>query len=380
MNRRRIVLGVTADASLLLLLGFPEFLRDKGWDVHVVSGPGPRLDEVSSLEGITAHPLPMRRNPSPFHDLLSLGRWISLLMRIRPAVISTGTPKAGLLGSIAARVSGVPARVYHLRGLRLETTSGAVFQVLRLFERVAAVASTRVLAVSPSLRDEFLSLGIAEPSKVHVLGSGSSNGVDLERFSPERWSAQALAVLHDRLGLADGTPTIGFVGRLAGDKGFHDLVAASRRLRDAGVIHQILVLGKAEDLDSSSLMPDDPVIMTGFVADPAGYYRLMDILCLPTYREGFPNVVLEAAAMGIPTVSTTATGAVDAVISGVTGWTVPIGDVGAITSALQIALEQPELRGSLGHAAQDRARAEFAREKVWESTEAFYRELTQQER
>ena len=122
-GKPRIVLGVTVDLSLRLMAGFPQYLAERGWDVHVVSSPGARLDALAGVDGVTVHALTMAREPSPVSDLRSLIAWMRLLRRLRPDVVSVGTPKAGLLGGIAARLTRVPGRVYMLRGLRLETST-----------------------------------------------------------------------------------------------------------------------------------------------------------------------------------------------------------------------------------------------------------------
>jgi hypothetical protein len=151
--RNTIVLATTVDVSLTLLKGFPAFLVSRGWDVHVVSSGGPRLSALGEIDGVTVHVIPMRRAPSPFADAIALRAWVRLLRRLQPTVVSLGTPKASLLGLVAARICRVPARQYLLRGLRLHTTRGVLRAVLRISERMAMAMSTDVVAVSASLRD-----------------------------------------------------------------------------------------------------------------------------------------------------------------------------------------------------------------------------------
>jgi hypothetical protein len=157
----RILLAVTSSRSLILMRGLPARLAADGWDVHVVSASGPEQADLVGLSGVTIHTVDMARNASPLSDLVALGRWIRLLARIRPDVVSVGTPKAGLLGGVAAFLTRVPRRVYVLRGLRLETVTGPARLVLAFLERVSAGSSHVVLAVGHSLAREAIALRLA---------------------------------------------------------------------------------------------------------------------------------------------------------------------------------------------------------------------------
>lgn len=372
-----IVLGVTADTSLMLMRGFPEFLRDAGWNVHVVSSPGPLLDALNKVEGVHAHGLAMARQPSPFSDLRALFAWVRVLRDTRPTVTSVGTPKAGLLGGLAAVLVRIPRRVYLLRGLRLETATGAQRIVLTALERLAMRCATDIVAVSESLRQRAIELRLVAPDRIQVLGSGSSNGVDLvvaDSIDPGR-----VTELRKQLGIGDGAPVIGFVGRLTKDKGIDVLAAATRLLVERGVAHRLLVVGSVDDSQSGDLLATlretgSHPIEAGHVTDPRPYYRLMNLLCLPTLREGFPNVVLEAAAAGIPTVTTDATGARDSVIDGVTGLISRAGDASSLADRLaELLTATPAQRRKMGEMARERAEAEFARPLVWANMEAHLR-------
>lgn len=375
----RIVLGVTVDLSLRLMAGFPQFLAERGWDVHVVCSPGARLEALNGVPGVTVHALTMAREPSPFSDLRSLVAWVRLLRRLRPDVISVGTPKAGLLGGIAGRLTRVPGRVYLLRGLRLETSAGLSRRIFTALERLSIRSATKTLVVSRSLASRAMELKLGAPGRFTVLGDGSSNGIDVDAFERSLPTAEERAALRAELALSTESPVVGFVGRLTEDKGLLVLRAAVDRLAADGTAFQLLVVGGAEgdasvseQIGSSS---EITTVATGFVNDPEKYYPLMDVLCLPTLREGFPNVVLEAAAASVPTVTTTATGAVDSVVDGETGAIVPVGDAEALADGLRRLIADPELRQRYGAAAKVRARERFDRTVVWASQERFYRAL-----
>ncbi|MGN7202493.1 glycosyltransferase family 4 protein [Arthrobacter sp. SAFR-044] len=382
LHKRKILLGVTVDISLGLMDGFPQYLSSRGWDVHVVSSPGPLLDELDDKPGITTHRIVMARRPAPIADLVALGRWVLLLQRIRPDITSVGTPKAGLLGGIAAWLTRVPTRIYLLRGLRLETAEGIKFKMLMFPEKLAFATAHKALAVSQSLRARAVGLGLVPSEKVIVLGAGSSNGVDLLHFkSIEPKTQRGCGANRDSLamtlGLDFNVPVIGFVGRLTVDKGLAQLAKARDILHSRGVDHQLLIVGGVDDseapaalqaLERSGRYPS----LTGYVRDTAPYYRLMDLLCLPTRREGFPNVVLEASATGVPTVTTDATGAVDSVIDGETGIITQMDSALELADALAMLIEDPSLRKRMGEAARQRAHDYFRQPLVWGLLEEFY--------
>lgn len=376
----RILLGVTADLSLTLMKGFPEYLRDRGWDVHVVSAPGPALTALATVPGITIHSIDMARQPAPAQDARSLLAWVCLLRRVRPDLISVGTPKAGLLGGIAGFLTRVPHRVYLLRGLRLETSTGIERRILVGLERLSIGVAHDVVAVSNSLRDRVVELGLVKSSKVRVLGRGSSNGVDVTAFAASFLGPDERVQLTDSLGIDDSVPVIGFVGRLTADKGLSVLADARELLAGRGVDHQLLIVGGIDEGVTESLLnkitsTGREAIRTGHVSNPRPYYQVMDLLCLPTYREGFPNVVLESAAAGIPTVTTDATGAVDSVIAGKTGTIVPVGSAEKLADALEALVLDSALRKDMGAEALRHVKAHYDRTDVWERTHSYYLKL-----
>lgn len=376
--RPRILLAVTVPISLILMRELPDLLVDDGWDVHIVSAPGPELSRLASQAHVTVHPLRMKRDPSPLSDAGSLVQWIRLLRSVRPHVVSVGTPKASLLGAIASWITRVPRRVYLQRGLRLETATGPLRGVLAATEWLTIRASHSVVAVSPSLRSTLVRLRLGPASKMVVLGSGSSNGVDVGFFTNERNIGSAREIA-DELGLDPHSPVVGFVGRLAADKGLSELAEARTLLKERGIDHQLLVVGGSDAVAGASHPTTagafgSKTFFTGAVANTAPYYQLMDVLCLPTYREGFPNVVLEAAAAAVPTVTTIATGAVDSVKPGVTGLLVPVRSAAGLASALAELLQSPELRRSMGSAAHEWVDAEFRRDRVARLHADFYAE------
>lgn len=347
-----ILIGVTHPQTCLILSARLRTLRESGFHVLLVSGPGELLDSTASREGVERIAIPMQRGIAPFADLISFLRLWRLLEDRRPNLVEFSTPKAGLLGSLAARLCCVPRRVYMLRGLKVESSTGIKRSLLLATERLASACAQVVLCNSESLRDKAIALGVAQRSKLCVLGEGSSNGVDIDRFSPgpDR--------VRDRLGIPHDAKVVGFVGRLTCDKGLPELIEAFDAILRARPSARLLLVGwfdAAEDALSQDLrariLRHPGIDCTGFVADTAPYYRAMNVLVLPSWREGFPNAVLEAAASGIPVVTTECTGARDSVVPEVTGLLVPPGHPEAISEAVLKIISDPMLQLSMGRAA-----------------------------
>src|ERR1035438_5612125 len=207
-----IVVGITHSQTCLTLTGRLRALREAGFRVTLVSSPGELLDRTAAREGVESIAILMRRKIAPIADIVSLARLWWLLFRLKPDVTEFSTPKAGLLGTVAALAAGVPTRIYMLRGLKVEGTRGFKRSVLLTAERIAAFCAQIVLCNSQSMRAEALALGLAPAAKLQLLGAGSSNGVDVERFSPGPGN------LRGRLGIPIDAPVVGFVGRLTCDK------------------------------------------------------------------------------------------------------------------------------------------------------------------
>ncbi|HVS02851.1 MAG TPA: glycosyltransferase family 4 protein, partial [Thermoanaerobaculia bacterium] len=332
---------------------------------------------VAEREGVAVAAVPFARQIRPLADLRALWVLAALVRRFRPAVVSAGTPKAGLLGIVAARLHSVPVRVYTVRGLRLETATGLERRLLTALERLAAASASHVVCVGESLRRRYLQLGFAEAAKTRVLLDGSSNGVDVERFRPAR--PGEAAELRRGLGIDEAAAVVGFVGRFTRDKGVEDLVAAFfdhvvSRLGEA----RLLLVGDYESGDPVAAvvrrrLEDPRVVRAGFAADTAPFYRAMDVLAFPSYREGFPNAPLEAAASGVAVVGYAATGTVDAVVDGATGLLVPVGDRQRLAAAILGYLEDTARRRRHGEAGRERVEGHFPSQRLWQAWSELYR-------
>jgi glycosyltransferase involved in cell wall biosynthesis len=377
-RRPRICLVVTSHVTALAFFrGYLSFLREDGWDVALVCSPGDGLEAFARAERVALHTVVMKREPSPLRDLVSLVSLASLLIRLRPDIIAYATPKASLLGAIAAGIAGIRLRVHCLWGLRLETATGFAHRWLWLSEKITALLSTDTVANSRSLADRAAQLGLAGGRDVVVLGSGSSHGVDVSRFAREADFPKADAATQTFLDETRGM-TVGFVGRIHPDKGVERLLEALQICADNRIAVRALIVGRDEG--APSVRPrhsarDVAVRYVGEVSDPRPYLAEMDVLVLMSRREGFPNVVLEAAAMEVPAIVAAATGSVDAVSDGVTGVVVPVDASADLAREIgRLASDGDALR-ELGRAARERVEREFASDRVWRLHADYFRQL-----
>ncbi len=379
----RVLYLVTSSLSAVLLRGQLRYLSQRDFEVSLASSPGENLTAICNEERIQAIEMEMAREISPLKDCFAFFRLCALLRRLRPSITNVSTPKAGLLGGLAAFVTRVPCRVYTLRGLRWETASGLKRKVLLLAEWIACHCAHRVICVSHSVREKAVAAGSVPQDRTVVLANGSSNGVDAERFKPTPESRQRGLELRREFAVPPDALVIGYAGRLTRDKGIPELYEAHKILRLEFPSLRLLLLGDFEDGDplpnavKQALQTDPSVIRPGFVANICDFYQSFDVLALPSHREGFPNVVLEAHAAGTPVISTHATGAADAVIDGVTGILVPVADVGALVAGLKALLFDPGLRAKMGAAGRERVIRDFSPERIWNAVAEEYLGLLQ---
>jgi lipopolysaccharide/colanic/teichoic acid biosynthesis glycosyltransferase len=345
-----------------------------GFEVHVLSSPGERLDTFGADEGVQVHEVAMQRRITPFRDLISLWRIWLAIRRIRPQIVHAHTPKAGLLGMIAARLAGVPVRIYHIHGLPMMTARGIKRAILRRTERISCGCADRVLCVSRSIRDGVIGEGFCRPDKLKVIRNGSANGVDAARsYDPARFSEEDRRRIRAGFGLPEGAQVLGFVGRLVRDKGLIELSAAWESLKREFPRLHLLIVGRSEPQDPipsevlDMLRNDARVHLIGAVDKYAmpGVYSVIDVLAIPTYREGFGNVAIEASAMEVPVVASRVPGIVDAVQEGVSGTLVPPHNSYDLARAVRTYLLDPELRRYHGQSGRIRVLQGFQPIDIW---------------
>lgn len=364
---------LTDELSSVLVRGQLSFLLESGFEVFVGTRTG-QTDGSSAFDpGVQVHHIDFIRQPSPGADIRALWQTIRLIRRLHPDIVHASTPKAGLLGMVAARLCRTRVRVFQARGLRYETAHGIRRRVMCRFDQVSMACATDVVFNSRSSLDRAEQDHLIASGRASVLGSGQ--GVDADHFSPidpdERRRHRT------EFGLPLDARVIVSVGRLTKDKGIDDLVHAYTELHDDSA--WLFLVGTFEDGDriassTLQLIQDHPrIVHRPWMTDTRAAYATADVLAFPSYREGLPNAPLQAQACGVPVVGYAATGTVDAVVDGETGILVPTGDRTALCEALRRVLDDSDLRSRLANSGRGYVVAEFQPRVVWDRVAQLYR-------
>jgi len=376
----RVAHVTTVDLSLrYLLLNQLQRIRDEGYEVFGISADGSDVAEVEA-RGIPHFAVPMTRRFTPVADLRALWALTQLMRRERFDIVHTHTPKAGLLGQLAARLSGVPVVVNTLHGFYFHEDSKPVPKRFYIWmERIAAKCSDTILSQNREDMVTAIAERIAKPGQVKWLG----NGIDLARFDRRRLTDASLDDLRDEIDIESQAPVIGFVGRLVEEKGILDLLEAAKAVIEAVPRAQFLIIGPYDDDKPDALRPEvaqqfgvaASCRFLGMRNDMPELYALMDVLVLPSYREGFPRAPMEASAMGVPTVVSNIRGCREAVDPGENGLLFPVGDVDALAKRVIELLGDDERRAKMAVAGRRIAEDRFDEQKVFDRVLSEYERL-----
>ena len=357
-----------------------EALLDAGNRVTVITSPGPELDRLPQHPQFRTRTLLIPRKISPLADLRGVAELFRLLRELAPDILHSTTPKGGLLSSIAGFLARVPVRLHSFTGQPWLGLHGALRLIARQADWLIGRLSTHVYADSPSQAQFLVDEGLLHADKISVIGDGSLAGVDIERFDRSRIGTEPRERIRRELGIPAQTTVFLFIGRITREKGIHELLEASRQLHASDVEFSVLLLGPMDDerggeasVSRSELTGLEYLHYLGYSAVPEDYLAAADVLCLPSYREGFGTVVIEAAAMSLPTIGTRINGLIDAVAEGETGLLVPVKNAFALADAMRILIEDPAQRERLGQQARERVEARFSSAKVSKALLAEYR-------
>ena len=355
-------------------------MGQNGFEVSMVSSDFEGKAELEHAEQAQFIPVHMTRTISPWQDLLSLKSLAQLFKKLKPTIVHTHTPKAGLLGMMAAKITGVPIRLHTVAGLPLMEATGLKRLVLNQVEKLTYACATKVYPNSKNLAKFILDEGFTNPNKLKVIGNGSSNGINVTIFSKTdvvMAAAKELALKHQ---IKETDFTFVFVGRLVKDKGIEELVLAFDRLAKKYPTLKLLLVGPEEkELDALSqtclaLIAGNPaIIAVGYQNDVRPYFALSKVLAFPSYREGFPNVPMQAGCFDLPCIVSNINGCNEIIVPSENGIIIPVKD----TIALETAMEQLYLNQELYASMSAKARAmivdRYAQEKVWALILAEYK-------
>ena len=317
----------------VLLKGQLRFMASNGFDVKGVSSEGEELREIHENEGIVMEAINMSRKITPFQDLKSLWEMWNFLRKEKPQIVHTHTPKAGIIGMLAARLAGVPHRLHTVAGLPLMEATGIKRKILNFVEKLTYSSATRVYPNSKGLYDFILQNNFTQSNKLKIIANGSSNGINTAFFSPAQVSEIEKVALREKLNIQPDDFVFVFVGRIVSDKGINELIKAFSELqtvenKPAG-IKLLLVGGLENDLDPlnpetlAEINQNKDIISVGFQQDVRPFFAISDALVFPSYREGFPNVVMQAGAMGLPSIVSDINGCNEIIVEGENGLIIP---------------------------------------------------------
>ena len=331
---KKLIRITTVPLSLKVLLkGQLRFMASNGFDVKGVSSEGEELREVHENEGIAVEATTMSRKITPFQDLKSLWEMWNFLRKEKPQIVHTHTPKAGIIGMLAARLAGVPHRLHTVAGLPLMEATGTKRKILNIVEKLTYSSATRVYPNSKGLYDFILQNNFTQSNKLKIIANGSSNGIDTAFFSPDQVTEIERVTLREKLNIQPDDFVFVFVGRIVSDKGINELIKAFSQLqavenKPTG-IKLLLVGGLENDLDPlnpetlAEINQNKDIISVGFQQDVRSFFAIADALVFPSYREGFPNVVMQAGAMGLPSIVSDINGCNEIIIEGENGLIIP---------------------------------------------------------
>lgn len=359
-----------------------ELLVETGASITVITSNEPGLSAIKKISGVTCVAIEIPRSIAPWRDLQALVRLWMFLKKYQVDIVHSTTPKAGLLAAIAAIMAGVPVRLHTFTGQPWVSMQGITRRLARLSDRLIGLLNTRCYADSAGQCQFLIKHGGLRREQVSVIGAGSLAGVDLQRFDRKRFTTSQQEAMRQSLGIARDTPVLLFVGRITVDKGVRELLRAFAIIKTSICDAHLVFVGgvDTESGVAGAISPGDierieDVHLVGYTESPEAYMALADVLCLPSYREGFGTVVIEAAAMGVPTVGTDIYGLSDAIKHGETGLLVPVRNVEALANALQTLIADKSLRTKMGEAARQRAYAQFDAVKVNTQLAHEYRNL-----
>jgi glycosyltransferase involved in cell wall biosynthesis len=390
MNKKRPVLLriTTVPISLhLLLKGQFRYMKEQGYDVYTVSADGPEIPEVEK-EGVPHIVLPFTRKITPIQDLICLVKLIRVMRRIKPDIVHTHTPKAGLLGMMAARWCRVDVRMHTVAGLPLMEATGLKRRVLEITEKITYACANHVYPNSTGLKQFMLEALNTRPNKVSIIGKGSSNGIDTGFFQRTPALEEQACSWRQQQGIESHDVVFSFVGRIVRDKGIVELVEAFKTLKakqaatgSSSRLFLVLVGPFEQDLDPlppevhAFLQQDKSVILAGFQRDVRPWIMASDIFVFPSYREGFPNVVMQACLLAVPCVVSDINGCNEIIQQGKTGLIVPPKNSSALATAMEGLMRDGEKRATFAGSAREYVATHFDRVQVWAAIQREYERL-----
>jgi glycosyltransferase involved in cell wall biosynthesis len=383
VQQKKLIRITTVPMALRYLLpGQPQFMQQNGFDVLMISADGPELNEVIKNEGCRHIIVPMTRQITPLQDLKCLIQLIQIFKKERPDIVHTHTPKAGLLGMLAAKFCGVKVRIHTVAGMPLMVEKGAKLKLLTFIEKLTYWAAGHVWPNSASLQAFIRAQQLTAEKKLHIIAKGSTNGINLQRFNKAALTETGIAAIKKSIGHSAENTYLLCIGRLVADKGIVELVQVFTRLQKKYAQLRLVLVGDFE----AALDPLPAGVLEQIQINPAiihitwtqqveYFMQVADYFIFPSHREGFPNVLLQAGAMELPIVCSRIAGNVDIVEHNTTGLIFNRADAQEMEQQVEYAINHPQEMKRMAQTLCSIVQNDYRRENIWQNILANYNSL-----
>ncbi len=365
-----------------LLPGQMRFMAAHGFDVLMISADGQELAGVIKQEQCRHIIVPMTRKITPLKDITCLFKLIRIFQKEKPDIVHTHTPKAGLLGMVAAKLCGVKIRIHTVAGLPLMVEKGFKYQLLKGVEKLTYAAANQVWPNSNSLMKFITEKKLTRSKKLKILGKGSTNGIDLNRFNEKMLDEKIFTDIKNQVKFSDQNRYLLCIGRLVADKGIVELVNVFLQLQKKDPSLKLILVGGYESaLDPlpgvtlHEIEKNEDIIHVNWTNNVEYYMYLADLFIFPSHREGFPNVLLQAGAMELPVICSHITGNIDIVTHNETGLIFEQENEQQMLSLLQYAIANPPHMQVMAKKLQQIIREDYRQENIWQNMLEAYKSL-----
>ncbi|WP_159451696.1 glycosyltransferase family 4 protein [Pedobacter africanus] len=379
MKRNKIFRIATSSHSFRATLkGQFKYIKEKGFDYILICTKDDLIDDVAVEEEAKYLPLTLTRKITPLNDLKALFVLIFYILKEKPEIVHTHSPKAGLIGMLAAFICRVPKRIHTVAGLPLVEKTGVVKKILIMCEKITYLCSSVIFFNSRVQADYVLKEGWVSKSKSKVIGEGSSNGIDLSYFDPGALDEQKLAPIKKQYELSDNDFVICYIGRMASAKGINELVKSFVDLEKRYDNLKLILVGEEEPKEPlepkiyETISNDDNIIRIDHQKDIRPYLSLSDIFILPSYREGFPQVIMQACAMKCCIICTDINGCNEMIKHNFNGLLIAPKSVQEINIAVEKLIDNPDLRSRFKGRARSYIEENFSQQEFWNKLSMFY--------
>jgi glycosyltransferase involved in cell wall biosynthesis len=354
------------------------YFKNKNYIIHISCTESNELFDFCDIYNINCFPIRITRKFDILSDIASVYRLYKIIKSEHYDAVIGHTPKGGLISMLSSFLCGTKKRIYFRHGLMYETSNGFKRSLLINIEKLSSFLATNVICVSQSVLNKSIKNKLSDPSKCIILNNGTCNGIDsINQFNPDLINYTKVIDIKKNLSLKDNDIIVGFIGRIVKDKGINELVGAWQLLLNKHSNIKLVIIGPIEIRDPirndvlEYINTEKSIRYLGEVHNPLIYYSIFDIFVLPSYREGFPTVVLEASSMNLPIITTRSTGCIDSIIENKTGIYCEITSE-SISNSIDFYINNPLLRKLHGINGRNFVINDFNQKIIWEQLGSLY--------